>query len=176
MIRRAVLGVVAIAAVAVPATAWGGGFTTVGLQELPTDVQAGVPWAAEFTVLGHGRRSATGLSPVVTIARTDGSGTRTFTAAETRRPGVYVANVVFPANGSWSMVISEWQGSPGHTFGTVVVGGEGQPASGGRVPRTDAATSGGDGPWMALLAAIAVGVLAGAAASVLQRRRAPDPA
>jgi hypothetical protein len=175
MIRRAVLGVVAIAAMAAPATAWGGGFTTVGLHELPTDVRAGVSWAAEFTVLGHGRTPALGMSPVVTIARADGTGRRTFTATETGQPGVYRADVVFPADGSWSMVISEWKGSPGHTFGTVDVGGAGRPASGSKGSRTEPATPGGDGPWGALPAALAVGLLAGAAASVLQRRRAPGP-
>lgn len=170
MIRRAVLGVVAIAAMAVPATAGAGGFATVGLQGLPTDVRAGVPWAAEFTVLGHGRRALPELSPTVTITRADGTGARTFTATETERPGVYRANVVFPANGSWSMVISEWKGSPGHTFGTVDVGGASRPAA------SAGATPDHDGPWGALLAALAAGLLAGGAAALLQRRRAPGPA
>jgi hypothetical protein len=175
MIRRAVLGVVAIAAMAVPATALGGGFTTVGLRELPTDVQAGVSWAAEFTVLSHGRTPAPGLRPVVTIARADGTGRRTFTATETGHPGGYRANVVFPSDGSWSMRISEWQGSPGHTFGTVDVGGAGRPSAGSTGSRTEPATPDRNGPWGALAAALAAGLLAGAAASVLQRRRAPGP-
>jgi hypothetical protein len=176
MIRRAVVGVVAIAAMAVPATAWGGGFTTVGLHELPTDVQAGVPWAAEFTVLGHGRVPARDMSPFVTIARADGTGSRSFAATETGRPGVYRASVVFPEDGSWSMVISEWHGSPGHTFGTVDVGGPAKPASGAQTARTSLVTRDSDFPWSALGAALAAGLLAGAAISVFQRRRAPRPA
>lgn len=177
MIRRAVLGMVATAAMALPATAWAGGFTTVGLHELPTDVQAGVPWVAELTVLGHGRAPAKGLSPTVTIARADGTGTRTFTATETRRPGVYRADVAFPAKGSWSLAIAEWEGAPESTFGTVDVGGSDRPASAGTAMRRAPATPGGDGPWGALLAALAAGLLAGAAASALDRRRhAPGPA
>jgi hypothetical protein len=175
MIRRAVLGVVAIAAMVAPATASAGGFATVGLHQLPTGVRAGATWSAEFTILQHGRTPAAGLQPVVTIARVDGTDSRQFTATPSGSPGVYRVAVVFPSNGSWSMAISEWAGSPGHTF-PVKIGGNGQPASAGSTTRTVLAAPDGNGPWGALLAALAAGLVAGTAASVLQRRREPGAA
>ncbi|HZO37109.1 MAG TPA: FixH family protein [Solirubrobacteraceae bacterium] len=166
--RRVVVSLAAVVVLAAPATAWGGGFSTVGLQPLPEDLRAGQAWTAEFTMLGHGRTPRSGMRPVLTITHPDGAGPRTFEAVESSRPGVYRARVTFPAAGSWALSVLEWRDAPAaHTFGIVRVGGPGQPLGGTAAP---AASGAADGGPRALLA-LGAGALAAAAASVLRRRR-----
>jgi hypothetical protein len=139
-----------------------GGFATVQLGSTPSGVTAGGTWSVELTVLQHGRTPLDGLSPTVTIA--NGSQERVFPAVATGKPGVYHAEVVFPAAGTWAWKI--WDGfTQTHTYAPVVVGS----ADGGR--------AGGDvelGWWLGGIAAAVALLLA--AASWARRRSRLRPA
>lgn len=171
--RRALFLTTAIVTLALPAAAWGGGFSTIGLQELPGSLRAGQTWTAEFTVLGHGRTPQSRLQPFVTISRPDGSGRIAFRAVESSgEAGEYRSRVRFPADGRWAVAISEWRdaggrASPGHTFGTIDVGRAGT-AGGDQALRRD--VDGGQG-WQRALLALGAGLLATAAVALLARRR-----
>jgi hypothetical protein len=122
------LSVLLIALVAASAAA-GGGWATVGFAPLPDGTAAGEAWKPEITVLQHGHTPLGGLTPVVTI--TSGGDTRTFTASEASEVGVYEADVVFPENGSWRIVIDSGFGESSVTYGPVTIGpaSTGEPSS-----------------------------------------------
>jgi hypothetical protein len=148
----------------VPATALAGGFTTVGLDQPPSGVQAGEEWNATFTILQHGRTPLDGEHPVLTI--TNGATTEQFTATGAGEAGVYHARVVFPRDGRWQVTIDHGWGVV-HHFAPVEVGG------GAPVP-----AGGSDNPdWLpAIGAALLAAVLAASASVALARRRAvPAP-
>jgi hypothetical protein len=128
MLRRIGLPVLMLA-LACPAAASAGGYATVGLQSLPTDVEPGKPWVAEFTVLAHGVTPFLDGRPSVTVSRADGGVVGTYPARLVNRDGLYRAAVVFPSRGRFEYVIDDGY-SQRHTFPPVVVGGEGaQPAA-----------------------------------------------
>src|SRR5262245_10966951 len=105
---RRLLFVLALFALALPATAAAGGFATV-----PAGTKAGDTWKAELLVLQHGRTPLEGISPVVRIRSGDRS--QEFPAAPAGEPGRYVADVTFPASGTWAWEI--WDGfSQTHTY------------------------------------------------------------
>lgn len=148
---------ITLAALAFPAAAAAGGFATAGLAPPPDGIQAGDTWKAEMTILQHGRTPLEGVQPSVTIR---GPETATFPAKPTGKPGVYVANVVFPAAGTYRYEVDDGF-SQVHTFAPFEVG----PVTGGS----------GFPAW-----GIAPIVLGGAALAgliaLLLRRRAPQPA
>jgi hypothetical protein len=98
MLRRSGLVVVALVLTS-PATALGGGFATVGLQSLPSGLEPGKPWTAEFIVLAHGRTPVPDLKPSVTVTRENGTVVGTFSARSVNDHGLYRARVVFPDRG-----------------------------------------------------------------------------
>jgi len=156
---KKILLVLAAAAVLVPA-ATAGGFATVGLSTLPgDDIAAGVTWSTDLTIKAHGRTPMDGLSPVVRIR--NGDDVREFAAKPTGTTGVYRADVVFPAAGTWAYEIDDGY-SQTHTFKPVEVGPVTAPSSFPTVPV--------GGIALALL-------LAAALALFLRRSRsAPQPA
>lgn len=161
-------------ALALPATAAAGGFSTVGLSEMPEGVGPGETWRAEFMVLGHGRTPMSDLRPVVILAGEDGD-KRTFRAHAGPTPGQYVADVTFPSSGRWEIAIREYKWMAPHTFGTAEIGGDAANAAAAPPPRPPAAPPGDGGPDLPLaaLAALAAGLLAGGATWLIQRRRSP---
>jgi len=156
---KKILFVFLAAAVLVPA-ATAGGFATVGLSTLPgDDVVAGGTWSTDLTVKAHGRTPIDGLSPIVRIR--NGEDVREFAARPTGTTGVYHAEVVFPAAGTWVYEIDDGY-SQTHTFKPVEVGPVTAPSSFPTVPV--------GGIALALL-------LAAALALFLRRSRsAPQPA
>jgi hypothetical protein len=163
-------------ALALPATAAAGGFSTVGLDSMPTGVGPGDTWRADFTVLGHGRTPMPDLRPVV-ILTGEGGERRTFKAQAGPAPGHYFANVTFPSAGRWEIAIREYKWMAPHTFGAAQIGGDDAEAvaaaPAARPP--SAAPPGDDGPdvLLAALAALAAGALAGGATWLIQRRSSP---
>jgi hypothetical protein len=154
---KRLLLVLAVAAVAVPA-AGAGGFATVGLSSLPTGTPAGGTWSVDLTVKAHGQTPIHGITPVVRIR--NGDATREFVAVATDQTGVYRADVVFPASGTWSYEI--WDGyTQTHTYKPVEIG----------------APAGGSFPTIPV-AGIALALLLGAALLLFVRRNrtAPHPA
>lgn len=120
--RRSLLLVpILLALVAAPA-AYGGGFVTVGLDSTPAGIAPGQPWKVDITVLAHGRTPVEGMPATVRIRSDDGD-VKQFPTTETR-PGVYRADVVFPAGGTWTYEVVDGYMQQVHTFPPVKVTGE----------------------------------------------------
>jgi hypothetical protein len=157
---RKFLIALALVAVAMPASAFAGGWATAGLAPPPGDIGAGDTWKAELTLLQHGQTPLEGVEPVVTIK--NGSTDKAFPAKATDKPGVYVAEVVFPSAGKWSYEVDDGFGQT-HTFAPVSV----------------AAGGGGDGiPILPISGGIVLALAAAGALFLLARRlrmRAPAP-
>lgn len=145
-----------VIALAAASTAAGGGWATVGFAPLPDGAAAGETWSPEITILQHGKTPVGGLTPVVRISR--GGEERTFVATETSELGVYEADVVFPANGEWRILIESGFGESTVTYGPVAIGPA--PAEPGMFPLA---------PLLAVLGAIAL--VAAAALGLVRQRR-----
>jgi hypothetical protein len=149
MLRRIGLPVLMLA-LAWPAAASAGGYATVGLQALPTHLEPGEPWMAEFTVLAHGRTPFVEGRPSVTVSRADGGVVGTYPARLVNQDGLYRAAVVFPSRGRFEYVIDDGY-SQRHTFPPVTIGGDGTEPAAAPVP------AGEDGDPLPLALALAVG-------------------
>lgn len=118
------LVIIALIALALPATALAGGTATVGVTPPEGAVGAGDKWDARITVLQHGETPLDGVTPTLTIR--NGSESRTFKGVPTGEPGVYTASVIFPSEGKWSYEVydgfTEYGGAQTHTFKAVSVG------------------------------------------------------
>jgi len=143
-----------------------GGWATVGVDPLPTGVEAGDAWRTEITVLQHGRTPLTGLKPVLTISEQGGGVSHEFPAAPTGKDGVYETSVVFPEAGKWNVLVETgWWGEGRLTFGPVTIeDGSGIGASPGSFPVA---------PLVAALLATALLVVA---TFGVRRRWRPTPA
>lgn len=155
----------ALVALAAPAGAFGGGWATAGLSPPDGGVGAGDTWNAEVTILQHGVTPLSGVSPTVTIRNKAIGSSKTFAATPTDKPGVYLAKVVFPSEGTWSYEVydgfGEYGGAKTHTFGAVSIG-----------------AGGGDSlPFFAIIGigALALGVIVLLLLSRRVRVRAPAP-
>ena len=155
--KKLVLVLAAVAALA-PAAAAGGGWATVGLSSLPPqDLRAGAEWSIDLTVLQHGRTPLEHVQPVVRLHGPEGT-TREFAATPAGKPGLYTAVVRFPTSGTWRYEI--WDGfSQTHTYAPVVVGPAAAPASLPALP----------------LAGFALALVLGAALLLALRRRRFEP-
>jgi hypothetical protein len=158
-----------LGALALPGAAGAGGFATVGLSSLPDGTAPGTPWHVTLTILQHGRTPLPGLNPVVRIRSADGKTARTFAARPARRPGIYTADVVFPAAGRWRYAIDDGF-SQTHRFAPVAIGS----ATGAL--RSAPRDAGGANVGAAIGAAAVAGLFAALLAGALMRRRRPDPA
>ena len=110
-----------VTALAAAPLASSGGWATVGFEPLPDGTSAGGTWTPTIFVKQHGITPLSGLVPVVEISD-DTGGTRSFTAVETSKTGVYEADVVFPAEGDWRVTIHSGFGDSQVTYGPVAVG------------------------------------------------------
>ena len=118
--RKLVLMAAAAGALALPASAPGGGWATVGIAPMPTGVDAGDRWTPTVTVLQHGRTPLDGVSPAITIRNDRAGVVKTFPASPTGEPGKYRAEVVFPTDGRWAYTVDDGFGGT-HTFAPVTV-------------------------------------------------------
>jgi YtkA-like len=112
-------------------TASAGCMATVGLSPQP-DVAAGETWTANIQVLQHGQTPMADATPSVIVANAATGEERTFPATLSNpEDGVYVASVVFPTAGSWSVAVND--GFPvaecarTHTFGAHTIAAAGPP-------------------------------------------------
>jgi hypothetical protein len=147
-----------------PSAAAAGGFATVGLDSPP---DGGRTWRVELTILQHGRTPLDGLDPKVIVER--GSVRRVFAAEPAGESGVYRAEVVFPAPGTWHYVVDDGF-SATHTFPPVRVGNGKDDSS----PLEAASTGGGPDIPLALAVAVVAGAAAGLAGRAMRRAR-PEP-
>ena len=189
--RVALLGGLVLAVLALASPASAGCWATVGVAPPPANLGAGDVWAAEITVLQHGRNplpDAANAVPRLTIVNADSGQKKTFRAKPTDpKAGVYTAEVVFPSNGSWSYQVYDgfdsWNGEPApcaqeHNFARLDIGGGGSvAASSGPPPRqTPTASSGSDSgsfPAWPVGGGIAGALAAAVAVALLLRRRGP---
>lgn len=132
--RKALFVGVLLAGLVYAAPAAAGCWATVQLAPPPTGTTAGKAWAAEITVLQHGRNplpDASDARPRVTITNAAGD-SKTFTAKPVdASKGTYSAKVVFPSGGTWSYAVfddfTSAYGEPApcsktHEYGTVKIG------------------------------------------------------
>jgi hypothetical protein len=123
---RRLLISLALVALAVPASAFAGGWATAGLGPPDDGIGAGDTWNAEVKVLQHGHTPLTGVHPTVTIRNAATGQAKTFKANPTDEPGVYLAKVVFPSQGKWSYEVydgfSQYGGAQTHKFSAVDIG------------------------------------------------------
>ena len=130
--RKSLLIVAAVVALACASTAFAGGWATVKLSSSPKGVAADEPWVVDITVLQHGLASQPlcCLKPTVTIRRVapmrSTSAIRkplTFRARPTSRTGVYRVRVMFPSAGTWRYEVfdafMEYGGARTHKFAPV---------------------------------------------------------
>jgi hypothetical protein len=146
-----------------PSAAAAGGFATVGLDPPPDGSRV---WPVELTILQHGRTPLDGLDPKVIVERE--SVRRVFAAEPAGEPGLYRAEVVFPAPGTWHYVVDDGF-TMRHTFPPVRVGNEKGDSS--PVEKVAVATGGGPDIPLALAVAVAAGLAAGLAGAAMRRRR-----
>lgn len=164
--RRLVIALALVAAVAVPAAAQAGGWATVVLAPPPAGLEADETWTARLQVMRHGVTPEVGAAPFITIRGPRGS--ETFTATPTGKAGTYVARVVFPSAGSWDYEVNDGLAATGygvsqtHTYSPVSI-----------TPSTGLG-DGGVPVWPFAIAAIVLAA-AGAAALIRQRSRHPAP-
>jgi hypothetical protein len=123
--RRLLISLALVVLVA-PASAFAGGWATVGLGPPDDGIGAGDTWNAEVKVLQHGMTPLSGVNPTVTIRNASTGQAKTFKASATDEPGVYAAKVVFPSKGKWSYEVydgfSQYGDAQTHKFPTVNIG------------------------------------------------------
>ena len=121
MSRIALLGLAAV--LLLPAGAQAGGWATVELDHAPAGIVAGTPWRVELIVKQHGITPLDGVKPSVRIAN-DAGVVRTFPARPAGRPGHYVANVTYPAAGTWrTRFFDGFTDATPHRLSPISVGG-----------------------------------------------------
>jgi hypothetical protein len=189
--KRLLIALVTVAALAQAGVAAAGCWATAGLAPPPDGIAPGATWNARVTVLQHGVTplpNAATARPTVTIVNEATKARKTFAARKTDDPTVFVARVVFPTAGSWRYEVyddfSSWDGEPApcaqtHTFAAVSIGGSGGGANGQppAVSPVAAADSTGAGFRVWPIVAGVLGALAavGLSAGLVRRRReAPE--
>jgi hypothetical protein len=110
------------AALAVVPLASAGGWATVGFEPLPDGTSAGGTWNPTIFVKQHGITPLAGLQPVVEISDQRTGAAKEFVATETSEAGVYKAEVVFPAQGDWHVMIDSGFGASQVSYGPVAIG------------------------------------------------------
>jgi hypothetical protein len=126
--RRLLIGL-AVAALALPASAVAGGWATAGVGPPDDGIGPGDTWNAKVTILQHGNPETPlmGVTPSLTIQ--NGSTTKTFEGTLTNEQGVSTIKVVFPSAGKWSYAVydgfSEYGGATTHKFPPVTIGAAG---------------------------------------------------
>jgi hypothetical protein len=148
---------------ALPATAYAGGWATAGLSSTPEGTKPGGVWKVDITVMQHGRTPLEGVQPAIVVSH-NGSDQR-FDAVPTDEPGVYRAEVGFPAAGTYEYTVDDGFGNAfPHEFPPVNIAGESVAAAGGT-------------PWWPF-ALLGAALLAAGVALLVRRGRgaAPQPA
>lgn len=133
--KRILIAAIAASALYQAGVASAGCMATVGLAPPPQGIAPGTTWSAEITVLQHGVQplpNARTARPTLTIVNAESGARQAFVAERTKDPAVYVAQVVFPATGSWRYEVfddfTSWGGEAApcartHSFAAVDVGG-----------------------------------------------------
>ena len=160
--RTFLLAVAAALIVAAPSAA--GGWATAGLGPPDDGLGAGDTWNAQMTIMQHGTTPLVGVHPAVIVTNTSTGKQLRFEGKATDEPGVYLAKVKFPSEGTWRYAVydgfTQYGGQQTHTFAPVQIGPGG--GSGFSIPAWT---------WGAGLAALGL-----AAIVLLVRRSRPSAA
>lgn len=98
--------VAVLAALALVAPAFAGGWVVITLDSLPEEIVAGAPYAIGMMALQHGQTAWEADSLQIQAEHVETGTLVEFTALPDRDPGHYVAELVFPAAGEWEWAIS----------------------------------------------------------------------
>jgi len=101
---RIAIGLALVLALVFAFPAFAGGWATITLDELPTNISAGSPLTIGFTVLQHGRTPMTDIDPTVTAQLSPAEKFVVYAEPE-GEPGHYVATLTFPKEGDWEWSI-----------------------------------------------------------------------
>ncbi len=117
---------VAAAALVVAAPAAAGGWATAGLGPPDDGLGAGDTWNAQMTIMQHGTTPLVGVHPAVIVTNTSTGKQLRFEGKATDEPGVYLAKVKFPSEGTWRYAVydgfTQYGGQQTHTFAPVQIG------------------------------------------------------
>ena len=119
MARYRIAFVAMLALVAIPMTAFAGGWAMASFDQVPGEFEAGSTYDLQYTILQHGETPVdVGDSQVVIV---DATGSKTaFDAVALGQPGRYSVSITFPESGSW-----DWEVTMGpfssHRMGTIDV-------------------------------------------------------
>jgi len=111
--RRSLIGVVLLSLAALigwPAIVVAGGWSTVKLDAVPTDVVAGQGFTVGFTVLQHGERPLADLQPYITVTNAETGERLRFDATAQGEVGHYQARITFPHVGTWDWSVNAFEG------------------------------------------------------------------
>jgi len=111
--RRSLIGVVLLSLAALigwPAIVVAGGWSTVKLDAVPTDVVAGQGFTVGFTVLQHGERPLADLQPYITVTNAETGERLRFDATAQGEAGHYAARVTLTDEGTWDWAINAFEG------------------------------------------------------------------
>ena len=126
---KRLLLVLAVAALAVPASAVAGGWATAGVGPPDDGVGPGDTWNAKVTILQHGNPETPLMGVIPTLTIRNGSTSKTFRGTKTGLDGVSTIKVVFPSSGKWSYEVYDgftmYGGATTHKFAPVTIGGAG---------------------------------------------------
>jgi hypothetical protein len=132
--RMLIIGAVVAVVLAAAGEARAGCWATAGISPQPPDT-AGATWHANIKIMQHGRTPLADASPTLTIRNADSGESQRFAAKPTGQPGIYRAEVVFPAAGTWRYEVNDGfpvhECAQTHTFAPVdISGGGGSSAQG----------------------------------------------
>lgn len=82
-----------------------GGWATITLDDLPTQVVTEQPVTIGFVVRHHGQSPMADLSPIIKAVQADSGESFTVTAAAQGKIGHYSATLIFPRPGAWNWSI-----------------------------------------------------------------------
>jgi hypothetical protein len=162
MKRRSIVSLVfvVVVALALASPVWAGG-VIVTLDTTPTDVQAGVPFDVDFTVISaHDGSDIVALKPIVTATNSATGEEITVTATGDWKTGHYIARLTLPSAGEWQWGIqpfgAEAPDDPLRTMTPLQVSAPGtQPIVETDTPRANAIAFDAALPVIALLAVTA---------------------
>lgn len=106
---------------AFPAAASAGGWATVEVAAPPGGIGPGDTWRATLVVKQHGITPLDDARPSILISNGRGDDQQFF-AEHAGRPGTYVAEVRFPANGTWNVRLFDgWADTTKHRMAPIEV-------------------------------------------------------
>jgi YtkA-like len=130
--RMLIIGAVVAVALAAAGAARAGCWATAGVSPQPPDT-AGTTWHASIKVMQHGRTPLADASPTLIIRNASSGESKRFPAKPTGEPGIYRADVVFPAAGTWRYEVNDGfpvrECAQTHTFAPVDISGGGGSSS-----------------------------------------------